>query len=238
MAILEEIKKMRSEGIGDNEIVGNLQQRGISPKEINDALSQDKIKSAVAGNETREMEPSIMEQTAPAPNPQETYSPQTQDISQQEMYAPQQDTYSPNQEYAQQEFYPEGDYGYQSAGMDTDTIIEIAEQVFSEKMKKMKKQMDEMNEFKTLAQMKIENSVERLKRIESTIDKLQASILEKVGSYGQNLESIKKEMSMMQDSFGKMINPLAERAEKHISRKSSPHHKTSISHTKKSSKKR
>ncbi|HUS51587.1 MAG TPA: hypothetical protein VMZ91_15580 [Candidatus Paceibacterota bacterium] len=249
---------MRSEGVGDTDIIGNLQQKGISPREINDALSQEKIKSAVAGNETREMEPSVMGQTAPAPSPQESYSPRTQEISEQEMYPPsqdysQQEMYPPNQDYsqqemyppsqdysqqAQQEFYPEEDSGYQSAGMDTSTIIEIAEQVFSEKMKKILKQIDEMNEFKTLAQMKIESSVERLKRIESTIDKLQASILEKVGSYGQNLESIKKEMSMMQDSFGKMINPLAERAERHIAHKSPLHNKTSISQRKKNSKKR
>ena len=43
-----------------------------------------------------------------------------------------------------------------------------------------------------------------MKRIESIIDKLQSSILEKVGSYGSNLDSIKKEMSMMQDSFGRI----------------------------------
>ena len=76
---------------------------------------------------------------------------------------------------------------------------------------------------------KIENISLRVKRIESISDKLQTAILEKIGSYGSNLESIKKEMSMMQDSFGKMINPLAERAEekhhKHL-------HKT-IAHAKK-----
>ena len=44
------------------------------------------------------------------------------------------------------------------------------------------------------------------KRIENIIDKLQISILEKVGSYGKNLENTKKEMSMMQDSFRKVMN--------------------------------
>jgi uncharacterized protein HemX len=73
-------------------------------------------------------------------------------------------------------------------------------------MKKITKQLADINEFKTLAQVKIENAVARLKRIETIIDKLQISILEKVGSYGQNLSSIKKEMSMMQDSFGKVVN--------------------------------
>jgi hypothetical protein len=53
----------------------------------------------------------------------------------------------------------------------------------------------------------MENISDRLKKIETIIDKLQIAILEKVGSYGKNLEGIKKEMSMMQDSFSKMISP-------------------------------
>jgi DNA anti-recombination protein RmuC len=72
---------------------------------------------------------------------------------------------------------------------------------------------------------------ERLKRIESTIDKLQLAILDKVGSYGKTLDSVKKEMSMMQDSFGKIVNKVADKTEKHHAE-----HKTS-SHEKKTKKK-
>ena len=209
MGILEKITQMKKQGIGDEEIIGTLQQGGISPKEINNALSQSQIKSAVGGApKTEEMESSIMEQASPSPptqedyipKTQENYAPKAQEISEQEMYTPQ-------SEYAQQEYYPEEGYeDYSQEGTNTDTMIEIAEQVFSEKMKKITKQLADLNEFKTLAQVKIENSVERLKRIETIIDKLQISIIEKVGSYGQNLDSIKKEMSMMQNSFGKVIN--------------------------------
>jgi len=62
---------------------------------------------------------------------------------------------------------------------------------------------------------------ERLKKIETTMDKLQIAILEKVGSYGQNLDGIRKEMSMMQDSFSKMVSSPKEekpREEKQLSR--------------------
>jgi len=54
----------------------------------------------------------------------------------------------------------------------------------------------------------MEHLNERLKRIETIIDRLQASILEKIGSYGSNLDSIKKEMSMMQDSFSKTMGSM------------------------------
>tara|TARA_Y100000034_G_C6863723_1_gene393395 strand:- start:486 stop:1205 length:720 start_codon:yes stop_codon:yes gene_type:complete len=207
MGILDQITQMKNQGKPNEEIVNNLQQQGISPKEINDALSQSEIKNAVSGTENTNMQPSIMEKT-PSQAP---YVPQTQDVGNQEIYTPQ-----PQQEYVQ----PQGDYQqdnyneYAPQGINnTDNIIEIAEQVYSEKIQKIQKQVENINEFKTLAQTKIENISDRLKKIETTIDKLQIAILEKIGSYGKDLGSIKKEMGMMQDSFGKMINPIANKIE-------------------------
>ena len=180
MGILEQIQQMKNQGMPDEEIIRNLQEQGISPGQINDALNQSKIKRAVV--DEKDMEPTG--QYAPAPGQaRENYAPQTQEMpatpSTQETYP------------AQQEYYQQGDYGGYPQAIDSDTIIGIAEQVFSEKIKKIQKQADDMNEFKTLAQTKIENMEERLKRIETSIDKLQMAILEKIGSYGNNINSIK-----------------------------------------------
>jgi len=41
------------------------------------------------------------------------------------------------------------------------------------------------------------------------------AILQKVGSYGNTLQSIRKEMSMMQDSFGKMASSTVQRHVRH-----------------------
>ncbi len=203
MGVLDQIKQMKNQGMPDEEIVGRLQEQGISPREINDALNQSQIKRAVV--DEREMD--FPNQSPPSPNQQTqgNYIPQTQEVPESqtagaEMYPQQQEYLQPQEEAYQQE-----GYNYPS-GVDSDTIIEIAEQVFSEKTKKIQKQVEDLNEFKTLAQTKIENIADRLKRIETTIDKLQIAILEKIGSYGENINSIKKEMSMMQDSFGKVIN--------------------------------
>ena len=204
MSILEEIMQMKNQGIADEKIVNTLQEQGVSPKEINDALSQAQIKSAVSDAEP------------PTEQASGNYAPQTQEIPEQETYNPYPPQSSQPQEVYQQEGYE--DYA-PSEGVDSSTMIEIAEQIFSEKTKKIQKQLEEINEFKTLAQTKIDNTSDRLKRIETTIDKLQIAILEKIGSYGKNLESIKKEMSMMQNSFKKIINPLADKAEKKNSKK-------------------
>lgn len=148
------------------------------------------------------MEPSVM--AAP--------SPPDKKIRQKEM----DDTYTPQPNYSQQEYsenyapqqeYPQETYESYAPSYDSDVMIEIAEQVFLEKIKKIQKSVDEVVEFKTLTQAKIDDISERLKRIEAIIDKLQIAILEKVGTYGSSLENTKKEMAMMQDSFRKIINP-------------------------------
>lgn len=207
MTLLEEIMQMKNNGMPDREIVMSLQEKGISPKEINDALSQAQIKSAVS-DQNREDAYNI---ETPTPSSQETYSPQTIEMPE--------ETYAPQQEYSPQDSYDE--YSSQQTN-NTELIVDIAEQVFSEKMKKIEEQVNQVNQFKTIAQLQIQNNLERIKRIESIIDKLQISILEKISSYGTNIEGIKKEMSMMQDSFGKVINPLVSRkhtAHKKISKK-------------------
>ncbi|HTY44006.1 MAG TPA: hypothetical protein VMC80_02085 [Patescibacteria group bacterium] len=195
MSILDSVMQMKNQGVPDEEIISNLREQGFSPKEINDALSHSEIKAAVS----REQE---TEESIPTPEGADVYTPQQA-----------QETYSQPQEQVQ-EYYPQENYysqGNQQTGMSSDTIVEISEQVFEEKSKKMKKSMDELNEFKTISQTKIDNALDRIKRIEAVMDKLQISILEKIGSYGSNLEEIKKEMSMMQDSFGKMVGKAVER---------------------------
>ena len=203
MGALDKITQMRQSGMAEDEIISSLKQQGISPQEINESLNQSQIKSAVAG-ET--FDPSTRDEIPPEPSQnQEKYAPQIQESFDQTPS-------EKNEEYYPQESYPDdGGYGqYEAnAGIGTSTFIEIAEQVFSEKIKNMEKQLEGMSEFKAITQVKLDHALERIKRIESGMDKLQLAILDKIGSYGKTLESIKKEMSMMQDSFGKALPRMA-----------------------------
>ena len=106
-------------------------------------------------------------------------------------------------------YSPQEGYTENQGGFGTDTIIEIAEQVFEEKIKKLSQQISNFREFSAISETKFSNFENRLKKIESIIETLQIKILEKVGSYGEGLESIKKEMTMMQDSFSKTLPILA-----------------------------
>ena len=225
MGVLEQISQLKDQGLLEPEIINQLKEQGVSPREINDALSQSQIKDAVYN--PREEAP----QQAPMPIPEEqtseaTYVPKTQEVE--ETYAPQpQETYtpSPQEEYIPpQNVYQQEDYGYPSTeSYSTDTIMDIAEQVFLENIKKIEKQINKIKDTQAVLETQVEHSTERLKRIESIMDNLQIAILEKIGSYGNNLESIKKEMNMIENSFSKIIP----RAKKHTSTKTHAKKKTS-----------
>ena len=129
------------------------------------------------------MQPSVMEQ------------PETEQPQQAEQYIYQ----TPQPQYA--EYQP-----YQSAS--PETITEIAEQITEEKTAKIKKALSSLEEFKAISLKKIEKIDERLKRIEDIIDKLQISILGKISSYGESIENIRDEMSIMQESFSKALPQL------------------------------
>lgn len=212
MGVLEQVIGMKKQGFSDTDVASELSRNGISPREISEALKQAQIKSAVSDDDYAGagMESSIMGNDMEVPSP----SPSQNQVYQQEEYTPQEPQYTPQQpEYAPQEetqqYYQPGGYEQYApspTAVDTDTIMEISGQIFSDRIKKFQEVLDATSEAAILLQSKFENVSERLKKIETTIDKLQLAILEKVGSYGHNLESIKKEMSMMGDSFSKMIS--------------------------------
>ena len=201
MGVLDQVVQLKNQGADDDQIAQMLTGQGIPPKQIYDAINQSKIKNAINKDMEEGNQPSITEQgVVPIQQLEQNYS---QNYNQQEYDQGQNQGYAPQY----QEMSPQEGYDPNSGG-DSNLMIELAEQVFSEKIKKIQKQMDELNELKTLMQVKVDNLDQSVKRIENVLDKLQISILDKVGSYGQNLESIKKEMNMMQETFSKTLPSL------------------------------
>jgi len=199
MNILDKINEMKKEGLDDSQISRRLREEGISPKEIDDALEQGQVKSAV-----------YEEAAPPYPDfqPEIASHAETEDFEQPAiaMDYPQNPS---GQEYGE---YP--DYQYQNAPpVDTEMISEIVEQILDEKTKEMQTDISELIKFKIEMQGAIDNIDYRLKRIEHTIDKLQTSILGTIGNYGKNISDLKREVQMTQESFSKVISPLAENLE-------------------------
>ncbi len=131
MAVLEQVTQMKQKGIPEYQIITSLREQGVSPKEINEALSQSNIKNEVTSQEAQiqpenqinpqntntgatqsisentQMQPSIMSTaTQNISPPQRNHNPQ-QIPSQQEQPFPQS---TPQQQYPQstpQQQYPQ-----------------------------------------------------------------------------------------------------------------------------------
>lgn len=243
----EIVKNLRNQGVSPNEISEAMSQSKIksavsSEQESNSQEGMEPSMMPPQKQESKDWdhlptENISDEDLTPPPKPQnleqlpsqKKYKQMTREFSEDQEesqdYIPKpessfQEQYSPpTQEY--QPSYSEDyntDYYNES---NTDTMIEISEQVFSEKIKNIQRQVDEFNEFKNISEVRIEDISNRLKRIETSIDRLQVDILEKIGSYGRGIENINKEMGMMQETFGKVVNNLADKSEKKHSTKKS-----------------
>ncbi len=210
MSTLERINELKKEGLNENKIFDKLREEGVSPMEIKDSFDQLSIKNAVSSENSLENNNTM----------EENYMPSTPEEDSQNSGYPDQ-SYTENTQYpeqnfaqAQEEYYSpqayQGDYSQQGYGVDTSTIMEISEQVFAEKTQETEKQINKITEFMNLAESRISDTDKRLERIERIIDNLQIKILEQVGNYGNNLNNIKKEMEMMQDSFSKTLPKFAE----------------------------
>ena len=207
---IEEIKKMYGEGKTEEEIKNSLRQKGLSEIEVSSSISQAKIKEAVSGNAEdlspptsfqsnsavadNNMYPSIMQ-----PQEEQTEQSQNQETPNEQYYEPQSypDQQSPqydSQQYSSQ-YQP-----YQSS-VSPETISEIAEQIASEKISPISTKIENLISSKTTSESKIQNIQERLERIEKIIDRLQLSIIQKVGDYMNDVSDLKKELIETQKSF-------------------------------------
>jgi hypothetical protein len=227
--LIEQIQQMQAQGYSEPDIVKFLQEQGNNPKEIMEAISQAKIKSAISSEEAvqnaviqssienNEMQPSLMNPNQPisgeTPNNFSSYAnqdyPPIPTQSYQEQY--------PSQQY-QEQYAPQPGQGYeqyapqQYSSNDTETINEIAEQVVAEKISEIKKALSAVADFKVLSDSKLIDMEKRLKRIEKIIDDLQSSIIDKIGSYGKVMQDLRTELDATQESFSKVVNPLFDKS--------------------------
>lgn len=231
MSVIEEIEKMQQAGMSEQEIALSLQQRGLSQQQIENAFSQAQIKEAVTSDPAVPLPSSPSSYSSPSPSysqppdypknsPQNTLQASImqspQEFLSQEAPAPEQEWQQTPQEDQQfleppQQFQeaPQETYGspyqqyaqYPQAQLSSDTITEIAEQVVSEKLSSIRNKLEKTIELKTETETKLTSLNERLQRIEKIIDRLELSILQKVGEYASNVSDLKKELIETQKSF-------------------------------------
>jgi len=124
------------------------------------------------------------------------------------------DQYPQQMPMQQQAAGAQGNYPEYVQGMSSETVTEIAEQIISEKLADITKSISKVTASKESMEKRLALTEEKIAKAESIIEELRSAIIRKIGEYGQNLEGIKNEMGMMQDSFSKALKPLAETAKK------------------------
>ena len=230
MSLIKDIEELKSSGKSESEIVADLRERGHMPKEIEDALSQSKVKAAV--NQEYAIDPSMRQSvltqgfTPSPPQNQEIEPPKP--IAMQQSQPPQEqprepafappsyeqpqysyDQYSPPQEQTQYAYAPSS----------SESIAETAEQIFDQKIGKIKNEISKIEDFKSDSENKINLLKERVKRIESIIDSLQDSIIRKIGEYGENIQDLGNDLKATQESFSKVVSPLIQKTKSKVTSK-------------------
>lgn len=178
MGLLDVIVEMQSQGLGEGEIIENLRQQGFSPKEIDEALGQLRIRGAVS----------------------QEYG---------EAAAPEPGQYAPEEGYAQGQGYNYPSYAQQ--GVSSEMVGEIVDQAVSEKLSSLNKSISSLASLKDNFEAQVKEMDSRIKKLEENMEKLQHAIIGKIGEYGKDIKNVHTEMSAMQESFSKMLNPLMDK---------------------------
>ncbi len=215
MSLIKQIEDLKNSGKSDSEIVNDLRSQGYMPKDIEDGLSQFAVKAAVSSEYSMDpsMQQSILSAPVPnAPTPGSNFSAPVPVNSSE---------YSTNSYGAQQYNAPSysDDSQYYSQNVNSETISEVAEQIFDQKIGKIKNELSKIDDFKSDTDNKISLLKDRIKRIEGIIDSLQDSIIRKIGEYGQNISDLGNDLRMTQDSFSKVVEPLVQKAKSVSSRR-------------------
>jgi len=217
MSLVKEIGDMKNSGKSDSQIVGELRMQGFMPKDIEEGLSQFQVKNAVSQEYgiDSSMQRSIMSSPdVPVPSPSNQPAPQPDMYSVAPGYdhEQQQQGYSNYAPYQAEEQQQMPQQQYYAPAANSETMSEIAEQIFDQKTGKLKNELSKIEDFRLETENKINLMRERIKRVEGIIDSLQDSIIKKIGEYGENIQDLGKDLRMTQDSFSKVVSPAVSRA--------------------------
>lgn len=186
-----------------NDVAAAMPSTAPIPQEPNQAPATTEV-------DATGMQPSMMQGQAPEPQ-----APQAQE---QGVY----------QDYGQAGYDPYAYSGGGGGGVSADTIADIAEQAVAERLSKIRETMEDVLDFKTTTEAKLTDLTERIKKIEAVIDRLQLSILQKIGEHMQDTTDVKKELQETQKTFKSVHNTKTHYQPQHTP----THHPTHSTHNK------
>jgi len=194
---VDEVADLMKQGYADADIIKYLEESGYSPKDINDAVNQARIKIELAETAGEEYQPEypeeeVPEAPAPAPSPKQRAVP---------VPAP-----APAGGY-----YPQ-QYSYQQETTSTEAVEEIAEGIISEKWEEFKAKFGDIAEMKANFEARLNELSERVKRIEAAMDRLHVATLSRVDEQGRSVKALSSEVEALEGTLSRVIQPLVSSA--------------------------
>ncbi|MFA5084475.1 MAG: hypothetical protein WC475_03830 [Candidatus Paceibacterota bacterium] len=194
---VDEVADLMKQGYTDADIIKYLEESGYSPKDINDAVNQARVKMELAetageeyqteSSEGFEGEAEAPEAPVPAPRARQMPVPTP---------APSYGGYYPQQQ------------SYQQETNSTEAIEEIAEGIIEEKWSEFKAKFGDISELKSNFEARLNELSDRVKRIEAAMDRLHVATLSKADEQSRSVQALSSEVEALEGTLSKVIQPL------------------------------
>ncbi len=182
---LDLVMAMKQRGMGNDQIVQELERQGYNSSQIFDALNQANLSGIDAPY------------TAPGMGAQQQHP--MQDFGQQP-YMQQPPTQFEQPPQQQQ--------------MDRDQVEEIVEAIIDEKWKEFERDIKLVIDWKDKTESKIDQMGQQISDLAGSLSTLQKSIIGKVSEYDKNLSNVGVEIKAMEKVFQKVLPSLTENVNK------------------------
>jgi len=200
----DEVLTLQRAGKSTSDITKDLETKGYSLQNINDAINQANIKSGVEGAvpqapkaaaDVETMQESILQPpTAPTPTPEAM--PPSPEATPTPMYPQVQPS------IMQQPLMPaEPNINYED-------IQALVEEVIDEKWKELISKVGDIPTWKSEISNDTEAIKQELLRVEKRFEDLQTAIFGKVKEYGSSMKDLGSEMKAMEKVFEKILEPM------------------------------
>ncbi len=189
---LEQVTRMKQQGMSDNQIVQTLQRDGYKSYQVFDAMNQADL---VPG-------------TPRQPEQEPTQDP-TQDYT--EFDDDEQGFETQPQEFEDFEQSTELQPKMQEFGTsEMDRIEEVAEAIIDEKWSDLMKNINKIVEWKERVESKMSEMEEEINEIRSSLNELNRSLVQKMSDYDKNMSNVGIEVKAMEKVFQKMLPTFTE----------------------------
>ena len=183
---LDEALNMKKKGYDKKNIADDLKNKGYDSSQVSNALNQMDIKNSVDSFNPGfdNMQPSIMDQDIPVPEPPEEYQERPRTISPQQVYQPsRQANYYTNQE-------------------------ELIESVVDEKWQQIVDSLGDIEIWKSNINDELTSIKQEILRLSGRLDNLQKAVLGKVNEYNQNISDVGVEIKALERVMQNILQPL------------------------------